>query len=478
MDGIAAILTPMCPEVQIIDVGIDPDRADGWDAADALKAGWTLEAFEAWAAPRAKVFRPTNEHPKALACISGLDLWNKDYPTAKCLIAELLPEASCSFNAGPSGVRKTWLELEFAIAVVTGKPVLERFNISKPGPVLMIMGEDSLQAVRKRMQLLARGKRLHAANLKDLYFIEASGVLSSEEKCKELADLCEKHGPRLIILDPFVRMHTCDENSAQEIQPILSYLRELSRRFGVSILVTHHLKKNREDGGGRKMELMRGSGDIGAWADTVFILSRQGEDAEAPTEVTIAKQRDMVEHPPFAFTLELEGPKDAPAARLKYQEPGAAEGRKVLAMAGRILEELNNQPGGIPKKELLDGLKGNNDLRREAFKQLETEKNIEVRSEKREAKDGKKRELPVVYLAHSTPAHAPGQGLAEVAPPTTPTPAPPFRGAGVDGLVVPSVDTAGQGLAGIDGAAPAAEASLRADDLADLFGAVAPEAIL
>jgi hypothetical protein len=59
MAGIAAILSVICPEVKIIDVGIDLDRADGWDAADALEDGWNLEAFETWAAPRAKVFQPT-----------------------------------------------------------------------------------------------------------------------------------------------------------------------------------------------------------------------------------------------------------------------------------------------------------------------------------------------------------------------------------------------------------------------------------
>lgn len=394
-----------------------------------------------------EVSRTPQDPPKVLVCISGSDLWDRDYPDIQCLINGLLPEASCSFNAGPSGVRKTWFELELAIAVVTGHAALERFNVSRPGPVMMIMGEDSLKAIRKRMQMLAKGKDLKAADLKGLFFIEASGVLSSVGKCKELADLCEKYRPRLIVLDPFVRMHTCDENSAQEIQPILNYLRELSRRFSVSILVTHHLKKNREDGVGRKMELMRGSGDIGAWADTVLILSRHGEAAAAPTEVTIAKQRDMIEHPPFAFTLEIGGPEDDPIARLNYQELGDAARQKVEITKEQILGMLRKMPNGMLKNDLLDGLRGNTSQKRQALSQLESAQQVTVESKIRKARDGKDRQQKVVHLAFPTAAHAARQGLAEVACPSTPTPASPFSEAGVYGLEVSAEDPPRQGLA-------------------------------
>ena len=59
MEGIAAIVAAICPEVKIIDVGIDLERAEGWDAADAVEDGWSSEAFEAWAARRAKIFART-----------------------------------------------------------------------------------------------------------------------------------------------------------------------------------------------------------------------------------------------------------------------------------------------------------------------------------------------------------------------------------------------------------------------------------
>jgi len=58
MDRIARSLAPYCPKVRIINVKDLYDQdADGWDAADALKAGWTWEEFSAWAKPRLEDFK-------------------------------------------------------------------------------------------------------------------------------------------------------------------------------------------------------------------------------------------------------------------------------------------------------------------------------------------------------------------------------------------------------------------------------------
>lgn len=52
---IASILLPKCPEVKIINVGVEPDRPDGWDAADALADGWGWDQVLSWAKPRAVI---------------------------------------------------------------------------------------------------------------------------------------------------------------------------------------------------------------------------------------------------------------------------------------------------------------------------------------------------------------------------------------------------------------------------------------
>ena len=46
---LAGLIVDHCPEVKVFDVGIDEMRPDGWDAADALEAGWGWNELHGWA---------------------------------------------------------------------------------------------------------------------------------------------------------------------------------------------------------------------------------------------------------------------------------------------------------------------------------------------------------------------------------------------------------------------------------------------
>jgi len=79
--------------------------------------------------------------------------------------------------------------------------------------------------------------------------------------------------PKLLVLDPFVRLHRIDENLSGEVAPLLAYLRELQRRFHVAVV--HHARK-----GGAKLragQALRGSSEFHAWGDSNLYLRRHGD---------------------------------------------------------------------------------------------------------------------------------------------------------------------------------------------------------
>src|SRR5262249_60080845 len=78
--------------------------------------------------------------------------------------------------------------------------------------------------------------------------------------------------PRLLILDPFVRLHRIDENASGEVAPLLAYLRELQRRYGLAVVVVHHAKKGA--GRIRAGQALRGSSEFHAWGDSNLYLRR------------------------------------------------------------------------------------------------------------------------------------------------------------------------------------------------------------
>jgi RecA-family ATPase len=113
--------------------------------------------------------------------------------------------------------------------------------------------------------------------------------------------------PRLLILDPFVRLHRIDENVSGDVAPLLAFLRELQRRHAVAIAVVHHARKGA--GAVRAGQALRGSSEFHAWGDSNLYLRRDTEDRIALT----------VEHRAAAaiagITLELVQRDDALALR-------------------------------------------------------------------------------------------------------------------------------------------------------------------
>jgi AAA domain len=118
--------------------------------------------------------------------------------------------------------------------------------------------------------------------------------------------------PRLLVLDPFVRLHRIDENASGEVAPLLAYLRELQRRHSLAVLLVHHAKKS----GGRLRagQALRGSSEFHAWGDSNLYLRRDG-----PRLTLTVEHRAAPSTPPI--DLELVPRHDALALEVLASEP-------------------------------------------------------------------------------------------------------------------------------------------------------------
>lgn len=189
------------------------------------------------------------------------------------LINNLWSSEAVGVLGGPPKTCKSWLGLDLAVSIASRTPCLGTFKVSHRGPVLIYMAEDALSAVRERIQALCRHRSLPLQNL-DLFCIDAPAVrLDHKEHRYRLEQTIQKLEPRLLLLDPFVRLHQADENSAQEMSSILGFLRELQRRFNLAVALVHHTSKKHHSQPGRAL---RGSSDIHAWTDSSLFLQKKG----------------------------------------------------------------------------------------------------------------------------------------------------------------------------------------------------------
>lgn len=191
------------------------------------------------------------------------------------LVTGLWSEQAVGIVGGEPKCCKSFLALDLAVAVASGTPCLRRFVVPKAGRVLLYAAEDALHIVRRRLDGIACAAGLDLADL-DIQVITAPVLrLDLDADRRSLADTVARLQPRLLILDPFVRLHRIDENASGEVAPLLAYLRELQRRHGVAVVVVHHARK----GGGsvRAGQALRGSSEFHAWGDSNLYLRRDGD---------------------------------------------------------------------------------------------------------------------------------------------------------------------------------------------------------
>src|SRR6516165_8813847 len=189
------------------------------------------------------------------------------------LVEQLWCARSVGVIGGAPKCAKTWLGLDLALSVATGTACLGQYAVPTPGPALVYLAEDALPVVRQRVAGMARHRGIDLARI-EMHVITAPVLrLDRDPDRTRLLETTRRLRPRLLVLDPLVRLHGIDENHAGEVAELLAYFRSLQRQLDLAVLLVHHTRKNAAGGVAAGVGL-RGSGEIHAFGDSNLYLRR------------------------------------------------------------------------------------------------------------------------------------------------------------------------------------------------------------
>jgi hypothetical protein len=261
---------------------------------------------------------------------------------------------------------KSWYGLEMAVSVASATPCLGRFPVRAPGPALVFLAEDALPSVRDRIEGLCRSRERRIESL-DLFVITEPVLRLDDEDCRQrLTRTVEKYRPRLLLLDPLIRLHRLSENDSQEISGLLGHLRELQRRHEVSVVLVHHAGKRRRASPGQSL---RGSSDLHAWTDTTAILTRREDRVVLTLEHRFAAA-------PGPLTLGLSVEDDHKAGLVLLGEESAGDENGPLDLTTAVLGELRKAQGPLRRGDLRQRVRANNERLGLALTSLESDGRI------------------------------------------------------------------------------------------------------
>ena len=259
------------------------------------------------------------------------------------LVTGLWLEQAVGMLGGEPKCCKSFLALDLAVSVASGTACLRQFPVPTSGRVLLYAAEDALHIVRRRLEGICAAAQVNFEDL-DVQVITAPTVrLDLTADRERLEKTVEALKPRLLVLDPFVRLHRIDENASGEVAPLLAYLRELQRRHALSVLVVHHARK-----GGARMragQALRGSSELHAWGDSNLYLRRM----ESQLTLTI-EHRAAPSSPPIDLELAQRG--ESLALELRASAQPIPEAPSAISVDERIIQALSDADHPLSASEL------------------------------------------------------------------------------------------------------------------------------
>jgi hypothetical protein len=290
--------------------------------------------------------------PKAITAlpIKKLSEISLEPESKRWLIRPLWMASAVGIVGGEPKTFKTWLTGEISHAVATGQPAFGLFDVEAQGSVLVFHHEDGQQQMRSRFESIATA---HGTRIEDIpiCFLDVPALhLDDSTQVEALRMTVSELKPRLIVLDPFVRLvRGLDENSASDVARVLGELRQIQRDFDVAVLLVHHMRKSRTAHPGQQL---RGSGDFAAWTDSAIYVGRSGEDRLLTVEHRAARAPE-----PIRVRLATSPAPHLMAVTEPQKDAEAHTREREGSIKSAILEQLELIPGPQRTAAIRDKLK-------------------------------------------------------------------------------------------------------------------------
>lgn len=214
-------------------------------------------------------------------------------PPPEWLVDGILPSGGLIGLYGPSNVGKSFIALDIALAVSTGRP-WQGHPIAGSGYVIYIAAEGGA-GLQKRVSAWLTHHQLPASEPKIAWLIETAEINNDSGAVDTLLQRLDEEiqaEPVLIVVDTLARCLEGDENTQLDMGRFIAGVDRIRQTYRCAALVVHHtrLDESRE----------RGNTAFRGAVDTMLSVTKPEEGS---VHVACTKQRDAEHFKPMEFRL-------------------------------------------------------------------------------------------------------------------------------------------------------------------------------
>lgn len=175
------------------------------------------------------------------------EIVNDNSEPPEALISDgVLLDQTLLLITGRQKARKSFLALNFGMAIAAGES-FAGFKIAKPDKVLVLSAEGGYYPNRERIKIMH--KNLKNKSTDNFQIANSVRILfDNEDNIVELDKVLKEIKPKVLIIDPLVKFHCSNENSANEMANVFRNLRTLMNDNQISVILVHHDGKDESKG--------------------------------------------------------------------------------------------------------------------------------------------------------------------------------------------------------------------------------------
>lgn len=306
-----------------------------------------------------------------------VDASNVPPPPRDWLIQDMHLKGKSAILAGLSGVAKSQLTAQLAMAVATGSPFAGRST--KKGQVLILSGEEDRDELQRRINAVIRyfgwsqtltdlvRQNLFAFPLvgEDIRFTaEKSGTLGETEFVNQVIEAAKEHEAlELIILDHAGLFHGGLFNEKHDVGLTMRIINRVCQVTGAAVLLVAHSPKNAINAKEPDASMFSGSTAFVEQARGGWIMTTMTEDQAKPFGIGKASRIDYVALTGVKANYTKVGQefwfRKVPFDEVAVLEhvtlsPKQAQTKQTVTLQGHILQAVTGSPGRYSKTNLRD----------------------------------------------------------------------------------------------------------------------------
>ena len=233
--------------------------------------------------------------------------------------------------AGRGGEGKSWMALALACGVARGRPTAG--IRCEQGTALIFDAENGPKLIARRLRAAQVSADLAVQP------VDAGGLRFSQD-LDWMREMIEREGASLVVFDSLrVLSSGAKESDADEMEPIITRLKQLARDTGAAVVLIHHRGKS-------EVNDYRGSSVILDQTDMLFTLGRVPGDPDGRHRRKLTTVKCRIDEEPEPRWTRIEADRARGLVTVDEADPYESEGggRPRDGLREQVLDQLTGTP--------------------------------------------------------------------------------------------------------------------------------------